>query len=658
MNATFSNTSDRTLNINDPTAGGDLVIGAGSTLSLTNPNTTAAGLTLQLSPGATASIAGGLVFDASYPTDGTHRLLGSGPTSIEFLNGSAFTARPNYTGSPFGSASALNGAVVFRNGARYNQYGGSNPFSLAQPAAITVFEPNSYYYFAQTGNISPSLSGRTYGFLEYNVGNSTSTATGGTAVTFGGDVIVTSGNVAMNLTGGVNLKGNLLVNGGSLKFDPSAAATVQFNGATAQVIGGTAGAAALTFGPSSSVTINNPAGVTLQRPITLQNVFTLTNGNLTTDAANLLTLATSASIGGSSDNSFVNGPLARVIGVLFTNTDFLLPIGKGNAYRPFMIRLTQPVVSTYTVEQVEGNPGGAVAPYDPTYNSGTPLNHVSHVRSFKLSLSNPNIFTSGKITLAFGPDDKVNDPNDPGLVVASRSSSVLSNAWINLSNTAHTGSPSTPFGTFVSGTVTSKFFNVVTSTADFALGSTTNNTNFGIPVNPLPVELTRFTAERQGSGVSVRWNTASEKNSAYFEVQRSPTGREFATVLKVDAHGNSTAPSTYTALDERAPAGLLYYRLRQIDTDGKVAFSPVVTVTTAGAKAEVVLYPNPATSLVSFMATSPTTYRVLNQVGQVQMKGTAEAGTAVVEVGRLLPGVYLLELQTALGRVVRKFVRE
>ncbi|WP_157781142.1 T9SS type A sorting domain-containing protein [Hymenobacter sedentarius] len=656
VNATFSIDADRTLNINNIASGADFIIAAGSSLTVTNIGVAAAGAVMLLNAGATATIAGKLVFEGVNNVNAAHHLQGSGTNSIEFVSGSVFTGGQNFSGYAFGNSTALQNSVVFHNGSRYEQYSGSAPFALGQPSSVTTFEPASYYLFAPTGYTQAGFSGRTYGSFEYNIAN-TNTATISFPVTFTGNLIVAKGTIAINATGGVNIKGNVLVNGTStLTFGPASATVVQFNGTTAQTIGGTAGAAALTLGDFAQVTIDNPAGVVLQRPITLKNQLTLANGKVTTDATNLLTLSSTALLSGGNDNSFVNGPLARVIGVVSTNTDFLMPIGKGNAYRPLTFRLTQTAESTYTAEQMEGSPGGAMSGF--SLINLTPLKRVSRVRWYRLTSSNQaNSNTSGKITLSFGPDDGVNDPTDPGFVVASRSS-ISSNSWINLTNTADTGSPSSPFGSFVSGTVSSKFFDVLTSPADFALGSTSSNTNLGTAINPLPVELTSFTARRQANAVAVRWATASEKNSAYFELQRSLTGSEFVTVGKVEAHGNSTVPNTYAFHDEKAPVGVLYYRLRQVDNDGKVAFSPIVTVSSPGVSTEVVLYPNPAKSLVSFMATTTTPYHVLNQVGQVQMRGIAEAGTAVVEVSKLLPGVYLLELQTAQGRVVRKFIKE
>jgi hypothetical protein len=398
---------------------------------------------------------------------------------------------------------------------------------------------------------------------------------------------------------------------------------------------------------------DNAARLTLSGPVAVENSLNLNGGLINTTSTNLLTLYENATVTGGSNTSFVNGPVARALGIIGMNTDFLLPVGKASAYRPITLRLTQTAPNTFTAEQMEGNPGGTLA--GPNIFTPTPLQRVSSVRWFTLLASNTNNNTiSGKVTLSFGPDDGVNDPTDPGLVVASRSS-VSSNQWLNMSNTGFTGTPN--MGPFVSGTVSSRFFNVLTPVADFALGATNSNTSVNpLAANPLPVELTAFSAKRETTGVALNWRTASEKNSARFEVQRSLNGETFATVATVAAAGTSSQPRAYAALDRTAPYAQLYYRLRQVDNDGTFAYSPVVAL--AAGQGEVVLYPNPARETLTFTTAATTSYRVLNQLGQSLLSGTTEAGAPTLNVSKLVPGVYLLELTTGTGRVVRKFVKE
>ena len=91
---------------------------------------------------------------------------------------------------------------------------------------------------------------------------------------------------------------------------------------------------------------------------------------------------------------------------------------------------------------------------------------------------------------------------------------------------------------------------------------------------PLPVELSAFTATAEGAAVRLVWATASEKNSARFEVERSTDGRTFAAIGAVAAAGSSTALRSYELLDATLPASTatLYYRLKQVDQDGSFSY--------------------------------------------------------------------------------------
>ena len=119
------------------------------------------------------------------------------------------------------------------------------------------------------------------------------------------------------------------------------------------------------------------------------------------------------------------------------------------------------------------------------------------------------------------------------------------------------------------------------------------------PVSPLPVVLTAFDAKAAGADVRLTWATASEVNNAYFDVERSTDGKTFAALGRVSGHGTSLVASTYAHLDAGVAshlAGLVYYRLRQVDADGTATYSPVRSVRLAGASpvASLGLYPNPA----------------------------------------------------------------
>jgi len=98
--------------------------------------------------------------------------------------------------------------------------------------------------------------------------------------------------------------------------------------------------------------------------------------------------------------------------------------------------------------------------------------------------------------------------------------------------------------------------------------------------NPLPVELTSFSANISEKSVVLNWQTATEVNNYGFEIERSvvPASSdqltEWEAIGFVEGHGNSNSPKEYTFVDDLTDvtADSLEYRLKQIDTDGKFEY--------------------------------------------------------------------------------------
>ncbi len=94
----------------------------------------------------------------------------------------------------------------------------------------------------------------------------------------------------------------------------------------------------------------------------------------------------------------------------------------------------------------------------------------------------------------------------------------------------------------------------------------------------IPVELVDFTAKTQGVKNALNWQTASERNAQSFIVERSADGEKgFSAIGTIKAAGTTSTPQYYAFLDEN-PLPVSYYRLRQVDLDGKSAVSKIVTV--------------------------------------------------------------------------------
>ncbi|GAA4362420.1 hypothetical protein GCM10023185_30360 [Hymenobacter saemangeumensis] len=173
---------------------------------------------------------------------------------------------------------------------------------------------------------------------------------------------------------------------------------------------------------------------------------------------------------------------------------------------------------------------------------------------------------------------------------------------------------------------------------------------------PLPVELTAFAVKAVNKvDAQLSWRTASEKNNAYFDVERSLNGRDFTRIAQVAGQGSTPRPTDYALTDEgigRRAAGAVYYRLKQVDTDGSFSYSLVRTVTFDKALAPAIgLYPNPANSftpaVLDLRELPAGSYQVqlLDATGRSVQSRTLEAGRShALDLRGLANGTYLLRV--------------
>jgi len=94
-------------------------------------------------------------------------------------------------------------------------------------------------------------------------------------------------------------------------------------------------------------------------------------------------------------------------------------------------------------------------------------------------------------------------------------------------------------------------------------------------LTPLPVELSKFTAQKIKNGALLSWTTNSEINNSHFEIEFSYDGVNWNTIGIVQGAGNSFEINTYQFTHNEIGSGIHYYRLKQIDFDGTASYSNV-----------------------------------------------------------------------------------
>jgi hypothetical protein len=180
----------------------------------------------------------------------------------------------------------------------------------------------------------------------------------------------------------------------------------------------------------------------------------------------------------------------------------------------------------------------------------------------------------------------------------------------------------------------------------------------GFTSTPLPITLVNFAAVKNSSAVDLDWQIATEINNDYFVAEKSKNGVDFTTVGIVDGAGNSQSTLNYQATDHSPYNGISYYRLKQVDYDGKFSYSKIVAVKNDG-DAEVEIYPNPTQGSFRISVSSedqPYSIEIADLEGKLVYKGSGNPDNPVTEISGLSKGVYVVRIFTGSSVTLRKMV--
>jgi len=180
------------------------------------------------------------------------------------------------------------------------------------------------------------------------------------------------------------------------------------------------------------------------------------------------------------------------------------------------------------------------------------------------------------------------------------------------------------------------------------------NIDAGLRFGVLPVEWLSVNVRNEGDINRITWETASEINSDYFEIQRSiDNTQSFEEVARVSAAGESSSIQSYSAIDNKLESGVHYYRIKQLDKDGKFEYSDIVSVTISDNKNLVRLSPNPTVNKsildVSLSYGGDVSVKVVANDGRVVRSIVLTENTSGIvetrfEISDLPSGVYIVHI--------------
>ena len=624
--------------------GGDcktLTIAAGGTLAL-GANYISPRTTLTCNGSITASSnsarlnavgAGPLTING---TISTAARLQAGTATVNIANGANVTVGV-LAGNGFALTIDAGGTLSVSNSSTTTLGTASNTVTVNGTMNITggTFQTSGTINGTGTVNLSPTTTATLQtnaatGSISINTLNITS----GTAITLthataaGATISVTNFNVNSTFTGTLAIGSTTI--GGNMNitnFTNNADNNVTFN-------------ASPTYGTINSMTINNNGNgreTRLNSNLSINNL-TMTFGRIKLNANNVV-LSINNSISGGSSNSFIYTRSSTISGTqvrctAIPTSGITVPLG-GTRYYPVTAVPTATADLSFNVMGQIGQSGYA-ANFTTAALDLTKTVQVEYgVTNNSGSATTVNL-TLGYAVLDYGSAYSATSPKG-----VARSAS----PWVQISNGAAGAS---------SATITSEAIPAATSYYYAA------SADGGLTGIVLPVELQSFKVKANEKGNLLTWSTASEKDNATFQIERSADGTNFQTIGAVKGNGTTNAEQYYTFSDD-APLSMSYYRLRQTDINGAETISKIISV--ARDKGTLIkVYPSVASTFLTIETAETTddaTLTVTDMVGRMVLQQKVQSlSLTQLDISRLAKGRFVLEIDRAGKKDKVKFIKQ
>lgn len=442
------------------------------------------------------------------------------------------------------------------------------------------------------------------GSLTIDAGSTLNTTSN--TLTILGNVVI---NGAISLGGEVKVKGNWTIAGAQTNN----AKTITFNGTTTQTITGGAN--------FSNLVINNAGGVSTGS-LSINGTITLASGSLTVSPGQVLSLGTTGTVTGETSGNYIIGAVS----------------------------------ATSTITTGAANIAGLGISIEPNGNNlgATTITRISGAGGLVTFEGSSSIKRRWKITPATQPSSDVS----------------ITFAWVSDDDNSATLATMYVWKSDDDGASWYLLAGPVDGSARSVVFATSGFSDFTLAGadNPLPVELAAFSAAQSEKQIVLNWKTASEFNSARFEIEKKAAGTDiWHKQGEVNGAGNSNSPRHYSFTDRMLKAGTYVYRLKMIDNDGMYSYSAEVQTVVASPQNFGLAqnYPNPFNPTTAITYQIPVAgrvtiglYAVTGQLIKTLVDENKDAGYYSVNINGagLSSGTYFYKLEAGPYSEIKKMI--
>lgn len=178
----------------------------------------------------------------------------------------------------------------------------------------------------------------------------------------------------------------------------------------------------------------------------------------------------------------------------------------------------------------------------------------------------------------------------------------------------------------------------------------------------LPVRWLYVRGEWKDQKALLQWATSFEQHTSHFDIEQSVDGQQYRKIGTVAAAGNSNVIRIYQFTDDKAGTGWNYYRIRQVDLDGKSDYSRVITLLNKTNLKTPLLYPNPASQQVYIELPASGNWEsvsIYNSNGQLEKSQALQSGQTLItlDVQALSTGLHTIELKSSGQKKPLRFLK-
>jgi hypothetical protein len=183
-----------------------------------------------------------------------------------------------------------------------------------------------------------------------------------------------------------------------------------------------------------------------------------------------------------------------------------------------------------------------------------------------------------------------------------------------------------------------------------------DNIYFSSSTNILPVDFKAFDINKSGKAINLNWIVANEIGLAEYVVEKSLNGKDFDRVATIAASGKER----YSFADDNLVNGIIYYRIKAVDKDGKFKYSATKNVTNNDSKLEYSVYPNPAKNeLVIKNLTGNNNISLVDATGRIVLRrNNVTNGLTTLNITNLQNGFYTVVVNNGVENKTMKIVVE